>query len=1201
MFFSFVLLQIALTINSETIEPIYVKGSAIDDSGTGTKDSPVKTLNTAYTKFDGKESDAVYTIKIIKTDDPQLAESITFNKQIGVKVVGVYIKEADNSEEEAEVQLDCKIQVTEDLIKCRETVELSKIVFIFTFSLASAETTETLSLIAAEDESNLLKITSCKFKRPDTIPADSMAKIHLINVKAGELQMSEVQCSDENNMIMFSVAPFLFEGVSSVSLTSCQFGKITSSASSVMRIKNTNKIQVSLDSCTFTECKSTEAAASATSGALYVESDATDSEFTIGNTGATTFTSCTCENGKSGAIHLNMKKITADKLTWPKTEANLKFITCTVGAAATSKNTSLYLDVKVELHSEFAAAMKASFANGYDRTTHKDYIMAKKTETEDIDLVSEYIDPAPKEVKTFYVKSGATEGDGSDTKPWANIKDAYDHFTEPSEGGFFIEIMKTDGEGGALVAEVNTFDKATGVTIEGYQTDVSNIVKIDINCQTAEGKDMFTCKKAVAFKYLKMTFPLTFDKKGASMSNDGTLALIHADSESTSLAIDTCEFVRAPKETGKDYIANIHVVNVDAGAVSMNDVKCTGAEELTFSVTPFKVEGVTSVSLTLLNIEKLNSKQSAVMKVVGKADEVVTVVIDRCTFSNCISSDESTATSGALHVECENKGSKFSVKDKSATSFSSCSCTKGKSGALYLKMANIEKANQLSWPETKTDDNFKFTTCTAGEGDNEKSTGIYLDVPVALHKDIADTMKAGFATGYVRGTNDWNIVANSEDGDVDFTSKYFNPAIAYVKKDGSGNGETYETPMGSIINAYNGLVAKPSISGYVIKVIKEEDDKKILKAEAVTFEKEVKIVGVKQVQEEGTETKKEVEDIVSLDCDAKNGGDLFTCKNKVEFRGISFLFPLSLDKPKNSNDDPVINSLIVAEGADAKLNIVNCKFVKSKTETSSNDGEETVGIHLVKVSAGTLTMNTVEFKEANEVKFQKSMFVINGASSVKLDKVDIEKVSVVDEAAIIIQDATDKAMNVKIEELTMNEVKSEKGLSAGVKIKMVDSGSNVEMGKDKKCSFKSCVATAGNAGAITIEMKKAVDHLKLPGEGKLELGENKGKDSSVASLCIIAEDFDDFCKKGDSFGFAKDYNDDNKGWIVGAKDEKSDLEDVYEKYLKKEEPKEEPEPEKKKSNAGTIVAIVVPIVVVVIVVVVVIIVIVVVRKKRSRN
>ncbi|KAH7822349.1 uncharacterized protein MONOS_16576 [Monocercomonoides exilis] len=182
----------------------------------------------------------------------------------------------------------------------------------------------------------------------------------------------------------------------------------------------------------------------------------------------------------------------------------------------------------------------------------------------------------------------------------------------------------------------------------------------------------------------------------------------------------------------------------------------------------------------------------------------------------------------------------------------------------------------------------------------------------------------------------------------------------------------------------------------------------------------------------------------------------------------------------------------------------------------------------------------------------------------------------------------------------MNGVKSSKGLCAGVLIKMVDNGSKVEMGREKKCSFKSCEAASGKAGAILIEVKDAVENLKLPGEGKLELGDNKGKDSSVASLCIIAPDFDKFSQQKDAFAFAKDYNDGNKGWIVGATDEEAAPEDVYEKYLK--EKKDEPEPEKKKKmSAGTVVAIVVPIVVVVVVVVVVIIAIIVVRKRRSRN
>eukprot|EP00770_Monocercomonoides_exilis_P016482 MONOS_16450.1-p1 / transcript=MONOS_16450.1 / gene=MONOS_16450 / organism=Monocercomonoides_exilis_PA203 / gene_product=unspecified product / transcript_product=unspecified product / location=Mono_scaffold01748:2196-5370(+) / protein_length=794 / sequence_SO=supercontig / SO=protein_coding / is_pseudo=false len=794
MLFTFVLSYIVLSSYSDGPTEKFVKSQAT--GGDGSEGQPFGSINDAYTSFTDPNTEG-FVITIIKEEDeaPKLKPNpITLSMDYQITIKG-QITDEQNPEK---ISIDCSSTVGNDLLKCEKTVSFASLKFVYKATLGTS--TGTLSLIHAVSTGDtpavlpVLSIISCEFDRPT-----EETSIHLVKADAGTVNMVSVVSNDNTKTAKFSVTPFLLEGVSSVSMTGCGFGKMESSASAVVIIKNTKKIQVTLDTCTFTECKSTVAAASETSGALYVESDATDSEFTIGNTGATTFTSCTCEHGKSGAIYLNMKNIAdAEKLKWPGTETNLVFTTCTIGAADASKNTSIYLYVPTTLHEGIANAMKASFAAKYDRVAHKDYIMARKTETENIDLVSEYINPEPKQVKTFYVKSGAAEGDGSDTKPWANIKEAYDHFTEASEGGYCIEIMKTDGQGEALVAEVNTFNKATGVTIEGYLDNAQSEKAVEVNCASrkgTEGKDLFTCKKAVSFKKLKMTFPLTFEKK----------------------------------ETGKDYIANIHVVNVDAGAVSMNDVKCTGAEELTFSVTPFKVEGVTSVSLTLLNIEKLNSKQSAVMKVVGKADEVVTVVIDRCTFSNCISSDESTATSGALHVECENKGSKFSVKDKSATSFSSCSCTKGKSGALYLKMANIEKANQLSWPETKTDDNFKFTTCTAGEGDNEKSTGIYLDVPVALHKDIADTMKAGFATGYVRGTNDWNIVANSEDGDVDFTSKYFNPAIAYVKKDGSGNGETYETPMGSIINAYNGLVAKPSISGYVIKVIKEEDDKKILK------------------------------------------------------------------------------------------------------------------------------------------------------------------------------------------------------------------------------------------------------------------------------------------------------------------------------------------------------------------------------------
>ncbi|KAH7832310.1 uncharacterized protein MONOS_15378c2 [Monocercomonoides exilis] len=514
-------------------------------------------------------------------------------------------------------------------------------------------------------------------------------------------------------------------------------------------------------------------------------------------------------------------------------------------------------------------------------------------------------------------------------------------------------------------------------------------------------------------------------------------------------------------------------------------------------------------------------------------------------------------------------------------------------------MTAITKADELTWPETG--DNLEFTGCKTGEADTtsnaEKNIGLYLDVPVSLHRDMAIAMKQSFASGYKKGMNKNNVIAKgAEDNtEVDFTEVYFDPNtnvyVSATADNDSNDGLSYEKPKKSLDKAYNLFGVGVGGENFKINIIKTENAHR---AAAVTLEKFslITIVGVTKANEEESETE------VEIDCNVESDSHLFTCKSEVEFRGISFLFPLSLDKTKESNTDP--HSLIVADCENAKLNLVNCKFVRPESVAHRNDEEITI-IHLVKVTEGELAMSGVECKGNNEVKFQESLFVINESSSVKFDTVEINKVSMTDGAAINILDAADKASSVQIEGLTMNEVKSSKGLSAGVMIKMVDNGSKVEMGRNKKCSFKSCEAASGKAGAILIEVKDAVGNLKLPGEGKLEFGDNKGKDSSVASLCIIAPDFDKFSQQKDSFEFAKDYNDDNKGWIVGAKEEGGDLEDVYEKYLKHKEPKDEPEPEKKKSNAGTVVAIVVPIVVVVIVVVVVIIAIVVVRKRRSRN
>ncbi|KAH7828667.1 uncharacterized protein MONOS_10591 [Monocercomonoides exilis] len=148
-------------------------------------------------------------------------------------------------------------------------------------------------------------------------------------------------------------------------------------------------------------------------------------------------------------------------------------------------------------------------------------------------------------------------------------------------------------------------------------------------------------------------------------------------------------------------------------------------------------------------------------------------------------------TSGALYVKSEHIDSIFTIENNGITKFDGCTCAKGNSGGRYLEMTAITEATQLSWPETG--DNLVFTGCTAGDDDSKKNTGIYLDVPDALHRAIAAAMKMSFAAGYVVGENDCVVAAKFGNDDIDFTAKYFDakPLEVYVMKSGTGDGTEY--------------------------------------------------------------------------------------------------------------------------------------------------------------------------------------------------------------------------------------------------------------------------------------------------------------------------------------------------------------------------------------------------------------------------
>ncbi|KAH7820925.1 uncharacterized protein MONOS_17817 [Monocercomonoides exilis] len=916
----------------------------------------------------------------------------------------------------------------------------------------------------------------------------------------------------------------------------------------------------------------------------------------------------------------------ATQLSWPEKGDNLELTGCKVSEedtiSNTEKNTALYLNVPVKIHRDIAKEMKKSFAANYKKDANKCFVIAKVTDdSSEVDFTEVYFDP----ITNVYVSEGATSDDQgglSYDNPKKSLKAAYDLLGEGvGEENFKVNIIKTDK---AYKAEDITFDKLSLITIVGVQkTDEANgeaevnETEVAIDCDVKTGGDFFTCKKKVEFRSLAFNFPSTLE--GEQAKNDGPevtgpFALIITDGEDAELSIVKCRFVRPTRTDKLGMLSNadeetvgIHLVKVSAGSLTMNQVECTLENEVKFSVTPFLIEGAATVSLTSLNLKKIATNSSAVMKITST--NKIEVSLDKCTFTDCVSSSLKTATSGALYVESASADSTFEIGDTGTTTFTKCTCENGKSGGIYLKMTEIDDASKLKWPETGT--NLEFTGCTTGEADPtsnaEKNTGLYLEVKTELHKNIADAMKKSFATGYTLENNRWFVAAKREsDADVDFTLKYFDqPTEVFVKSGGKGEGVRKEAPIGSLKGAYE-LLAETSDQGFSIKVIKAETETTALKPEAITFDKS-------KITIEGITEAKGANEKAEIDCAITDENDLFTCEKTVAFKNLIFDFSTTITQDEGElKANEVGLALIHADAESTSLSILNCDFVRPTTG-------DIVGIHLVKVSAGSLKMTGAKcIDDEKTVSFKVIPFLVEGAKEVVIEDVEVKKVEVEEGAAMSIKNGIKgegkenkknegaeetKGTIVVVEGLRMEGVKSKSGKTAGVEIALGEENSKVRMGRTKVCTFKECKAENGKSGAIYIEMKHVSGNLELPGENKLEIdGTNSGKGTSGASLCIVAADFDSFSKQDNAFEFAKNYDEGETGWVVGAADENAEPEDVYEKYLKeKKDPEPEPEPGKKddrKTNAGVVaVAVVVPIV---FVIAVVVIVIVVVKKRRSK-
>ncbi|KAH7822404.1 uncharacterized protein MONOS_17662 [Monocercomonoides exilis] len=631
MFLTFVFLQVVLSIYSENVKEVFVKSGAT--GGNGTESSPVGKISDALTKLNDSSVEQL-NITIIKQDEdkPALVAGVNeFDKNVSLMIQGKQNESANGTPELVEINCtylaegNGESDTNKDLFTCKQNVTFKYLKFIYPLSLGNASNDgSTLAIIrlvansggstqvlsdhsSMTTESNKLSpnltISTCQFVRPTETET---ANIHLVKVEAGEFNMEAVSFSDDNNTAKFSTTPFLFDKATKVTLIASTLNNIESSASAVVKIggKSETKIEVNVHGCTFANCISTEEAGSATSGALYVESDQSDSKFNISESSRfsgtkTTFSSCECANGKSGGIYLKMSAISnANQLIWSE-ENKLTFTNCTAG----SKSTGLYLDVKSEKFKEIAKAMKEKFAKNYVKGTNDWFVAAKGTdEGEDIDFTAIYFDP-----HEAYVQSGGSDdtADGTKTKPFKTIKGANDLLDKSKgPGEFSIKILKENEKSNqeVLKADAVTFSKETGITIEGVveagDTGNEADTKVEIDCSNISESDLFTCQKTVTFKNL------VFDFKSASelvaneqKDSSSTYALIHADSESTSLTIDTCDFKQTTSTNTLGMLTNtgeeikIHLVKVSAGTLMMTGIKCVNdGETALFKVTPSLVE-----------------------------------------------------------------------------------------------------------------------------------------------------------------------------------------------------------------------------------------------------------------------------------------------------------------------------------------------------------------------------------------------------------------------------------------------------------------------------------------------------------------------------------------------------------------------------------------------------------------------------------
>ncbi|KAH7818777.1 uncharacterized protein MONOS_18010 [Monocercomonoides exilis] len=590
----FVFLIISLSISQELDEgkpyTVYVKQSG-SETHTGTEiGQEKKSLKSAYYLLGDDEACKIY---VVNDETAFTAEAVQFYKNQGISIEGVNSDGNGNTI----VSIDCDVHPERYLFSCGGVTKFNYLAFIFPTTLN--RNGEDPFIYGGSGE---LTIKNCQFIRP---PFDgSTVNYYLVHMHGGNLNMDSVECVDDYSTVAFSRNPFYLLFAGTVSLTNVTLKKIKSNIPTVFIYGETvNKIDVTMSNSTFTECQSRS------EGTVYFESRNSESSFSVGDAGVTSFSSCT--GIKSGGIYLNLSNArSASKLIWPIDGKNL------------------------------GICKEWREGNGID--------------------VNSAID---------------------------SIYDAYEYLEK--SGKCFIDVVKTSDP---IKAEAISFSINSGITIEGVHSDGDGNIEVAINCDVSVSSFLFSCQRIVEFKYLAFQFSST-EKNWDS--------LISAGSGSISLKISTCRFVRIGSQSQEGMMANDNgnsplessLVSVAYGSVEMDTVKCTDETSfVTFSSSPFSFSGAREVSLSGMDISKVNVESGAAISIDDGSNSSSKVSIEGLNVQEVKS--EKGAAAG-LDITLSSEESRVAIGRSSKCSFKSCSAPEGKSGAIFIDMPKATSNLQL--------------------------------------------------------------------------------------------------------------------------------------------------------------------------------------------------------------------------------------------------------------------------------------------------------------------------------------------------------------------------------------------------------------------------------------------------------------------------------------------------------------------------